>query len=97
MSIEIKKIEAIEVYKYELGLINRRCIGTDIYKVDDIVKIDASDIIALKGGRPIRAIEGRIAEIHDDYLQLDVSEKYKRKFIDIQFDIIASIETCKEE
>lgn len=97
MSIEIKKIEAIEVYKHELGLINCRCIGTDIYKVNDIVKIHLNDAITIKTRVGLRTIAGRVAYIHDDYLELDMSEKYKRMLIDIPFDNIMSIEKVEEE
>ena len=97
MSIEIKKIEAIEVYKHELGLINCRCIGTDTYKVGDIVKIHLKDSITIKTSAGLRTIVGRIAYIHDDYLELDMSEKYKHMLIDVQFDNIMSIEKVEEE
>lgn len=97
MSIEIKKIEAIEVCKHELGLINCRCISTDTYKVGNIVKIYLNDAIAIKTRVGLRTIVGSIAYIHDDYLELDMSEKYNRMLIDIPFNNIMSIELHKEE
>ena len=97
MSIEIKKIEAIEVSNFSMGLFNREYIGTDIYTVDDIVKITANGPIDTKPCHPFNTIVGRIVDVDYDCLRLDVSKKYRRNTIDIPFDQIYCIEKVKEE